>query len=73
MKKIITFIALAVIATSIYSCQKDHSVGPKATTDALAKSKKDTVPPSAAFRVIKDTVPPSAKFTAAKDTVPPSK
>ncbi|OOQ58991.1 hypothetical protein [Mucilaginibacter pedocola] len=75
MKKIIPFIALAVIATSIYSCQKEQSAKPKATINALsAKGKKDTVPPAATFKVIKDTVPPAAKFTtASKDTVPPSK
>jgi hypothetical protein len=47
MKKIILFVAMAVVAMSIYSCQKDHSVKPKATIGTLSKAKKDTTPPSA--------------------------
>nr|WP_294943319.1 hypothetical protein [uncultured Mucilaginibacter sp.] len=72
MKKIIPFVALALIATSIYSCQKDHSVAPKGTMGALSKSKKDTTPPS--FKVSRDTTPPAAStFTVQRDTTPPSK
>jgi hypothetical protein len=40
MKKIILFVAMAVVAMSIYSCQKDHSVKPKATIGTLSKAKK---------------------------------
>lgn len=70
MKKIIPFVALAVIATSIYSCQKDHSVQPKGTAAAISKSKKDTTPPS--FKVYRDTTPP-ARATILRDTTPPAK
>jgi hypothetical protein len=71
MKKLIPFVALALIATSIYSCQKDHSVAPKGTMGALSKSKKDTTPPS--FRLKRDTTPPASNFTVQRDTTPPTK
>ncbi|MEO7212512.1 hypothetical protein [Mucilaginibacter sp.] len=71
MKKLIPFVALAVIATSIYSCQKDHSVKPKGTIGSISKNmKKDTTPPS--FKAFKDTTPPAAT-TLLRDTTPPSK
>ena len=70
MKRIIPFVAMAVVAMSIYSCQKDHSVKPKGTIGAISKSKKDTTPPS--FKTFKDTTPP-ASATFLRDTTPPSK
>jgi hypothetical protein len=73
MKKIILFVAMAVVAMSIYSCQKDHSVKPKATIGTLSKAKKDTTPPSfKTFKTFKDTTPP-ASATFLRDTTPPSK
>jgi hypothetical protein len=69
MKRIIPFVAMAVVAMSIYSCQKDHSVKPKGTIGAISKAKKDTTPPS--FKTFRDTTPPSA--TLLRDTTPPSK
>ncbi|TWR31019.1 hypothetical protein FPZ43_00605 [Mucilaginibacter pallidiroseus] len=57
MKKFL-FLVMAVVATGVYSCQKDNSVQPAATGSALM-TKKDTVPPvPSAMRVAKDTVPP---------------
>ncbi|RWY50031.1 hypothetical protein [Mucilaginibacter gilvus] len=71
MKKIIPFVAMAVVAISIYSCQKDHSVTPKGTIGSISKNmKKDTTPPS--FRAFRDTTPP-ASATFLRDTTPPSK
>jgi hypothetical protein len=60
MKKI-ALLLMALVMITIYSCQKENVSVQKKTISGTLSSKRDTVPPDAAFlRIIKDTVPPDA-------------
>jgi hypothetical protein len=63
MKKYILLL-MVVVATGIYSCQKENQKPQKSSIKGNLSFKKDTVPPG----VIK--IAPS---TAKKDTVPPGR